>query len=622
KKVEGENLRVEADIFADGHDHVRGRVLYRHDTEKNWQHVPMHPMYNDRWFAEFQLPKTGFYRYTVIGWVDHLLTWQEGFFKKYQDAQDMTVELLIGANFLEAMLPKAGKADQQELKKIITLLRNKKKYDIAVNFVMGREMHRFIEQYPDLDHATTYLRELKAYVDRTKAGFSSWYCFFPRSASQVEGRHGTFKDCEALLPRIAEMGFDVLYFPPIHPIGHTFRKGKNNTVNALPDDHGVPYAIGSKDGGHKEILKELGTLADFKHLVKEAAAHGLEIAMDFAIQCSPDHPYVKKHPQWFKWRPDGTVQYAENPPKKYQDILPVNFENDDWENLWNELKSILEYWCRQGVRIFRVDNPHTKSFNFWEWCIAEVQAKFPGTIFLSEAFTKPKVMKELAKLGYTQSYTYYTWRNSKQELVEYMNELTQSEMKDYYRPNFWPNTHDINPYLLQDGNENKFITRYFMAATLSSNYGIFGPVYELMYHEPFPGKEEYLNSEKYEVRHWDWSARNRLTNVITKVNAARKVNPALQTTNNIRFCETYNDNLLAYYKRAGDNHILCIVNLDPYGKQFGHVQTPLWELGISPGQDFTVYDILTGNSYTWNQEWNYVQLEPWDLPVHLFRIEV
>ena len=360
----------------------------------------------------------------------------------------MGVELLIGAEFLQAMLPKATKADQKQIKEFIKTLRDEKKYDIAINLVLDKELHHLIEQYPNLENATTYLRELKVYVDREKAGFSSWYCFFPRSASPIEGKHGTFKDCEALLPRIAEMGFDVLYFPPIHPIGDKFRKGKNNTVNALPGDDGVPYAIGSPDGGHKAVLKDLGTLADYKHLIKEAAAHGLEIAMDFAIQCSPDHPYVKDHPKWFKWRPDGTVQYAENPPKKYQDILPINFENDDWQNLWKELKSIIDYWCEQGVRIFRVDNPHTKSFNFWEWCIAEVQKKYPGTIFLSEAFTKPKVMKELAKLGYTQSYTYYVWRNSKQEIIEYMHELTQTEMKDYYRPNFWPNTHDINPYAL------------------------------------------------------------------------------------------------------------------------------------------------------------------------------
>ena len=622
KKTVGETLMVEADIFADGHDHVGGRVLYKHESEKEWLFVPMELINNDRWHASFNLPKTGFYQYKVAGWVDHTLTWHHGFLKKYQDGQQMSVELLIGANFLEAMLPSAGKPDQKLIKQDVALMRDESKYDLAINSVLSKDFHHFIDKYPNLEHATVSSRELKVYVDREKAGFSSWYCFFPRSASLTEGKHGTFKDCEVLLPRIAEMGFDVLYFPPVHPIGHNFRKGKNNTVNALPGDDGVPYAIGSEEGGHKDILKDLGTLSDFKHLIKEAASHGLEVAMDFAIQCSPDHPYVKQHPKWFKWRPDGTVQYAENPPKKYQDILPINFENDDWQNLWKELKSILDYWCEQGIRIFRVDNPHTKSFNFWEWCIAEVQKKYPGTIFLSEAFTKPKVMKELAKLGYTQSYTYYTWRNSKHELIEYITELTQSDMKDYFRPNFWPNTHDINPYSLQSGVESSFIARYFMAATLSSNYGIFGPVYELMYHDAFPGKEEYLNSEKYEVRHWNWGKRNKLTDVITKVNAARKSNLALQTTNNIRFCEIHNDMLMAYYKRSGDNHILCVVNLDPYTPQSGHVQTPLYELGIPPGQDFNVYDILTGRDYTWNQEWNYIALNPWEMPVHLFKIEV
>jgi len=622
KKVPGETIKVEADIFADGHDHLGARLLYKHESEKKWSFAPMQMFSNDRWSASFEVPKTGFYHYTVTGWVDHASTWHHGFLKKYQDGQHLNVELLIGADLLQWMIPAANKADQKKISALVALLRDDKKYEQAVNAVLAKEMHHLIEQYPNLEYATTYSRELKVYVDREKAGFSSWYCFFPRSASRVEGKHGTFKDCEALLPRVAEMGFDVLYFPPIHPIGFNFRKGKNNTVNALPGDDGVPYAIGSAEGGHKAILKDLGTLADFKHLIKVAASHGLEIAMDFAIQCSPDHPYVKEHPKWFKWRPDGTVQYAENPPKKYQDILPINFENDDWQGLWNELKSILDYWCEQGIRIFRVDNPHTKSFNFWEWCIAEVQKKYPGTIFLSEAFTKPKVMKELAKLGYTQSYTYYVWRNSKQELIEYMTELTQTEMKDYLRPNFWPNTHDINPYALQGGIESSFIARYFMAATLSSNYGIFGPVYELMYHEPYPGKEEYLNSEKYEVRYWDWEKRNKLTDVITKVNAARKVNPALQDTYNISFCEVHNEALLAYYKKSGDNHILCVVNLDPFNKQGGHVRIPLFEIGIFPGEDFTVFDILTNRSYRWNNEWNYIELNPWELPVHLFRIEV
>jgi starch synthase (maltosyl-transferring) len=622
KKVPGEIIKVEADVFADGHDHLGARLLYRHETEMQWAWTQMEMFNNDRWTASFEVVKTGFYYYTVTGWVDHADTWHHGFVKKFQDGQRLNVELLIGAEFLKWMLSVSNASDAKGIREMIAILRDPAKYEHGVNLVLSREMHHYIESYPNLGNATTYSTELKVYVDRDKASFSSWYCFFPRSASRVEGQHGTFKDCEALLPRIAEMGFDVLYFPPIHPIGFNFRKGKNNTTDALPGDDGVPYAIGSPEGGHKVILDKLGSLEDFKHLVSAAADHGLEIALDFAIQCSPDHPYVKEHPKWFKWRPDGTVQYAENPPKKYQDILPVNFENDDWKNLWEELRSILDYWCAQGIRIFRVDNPHTKSFGFWEWCIAEIQKKYPGTLFLSEAFTKPKVMKELAKLGYTQSYTYYVWRNLKQELITYMTELTQSEMKDYFRPNFWPNTHDINPYPLQSGIESSFIARYFMAATLSSNYGIFGPVYELMYHDAYPGKEEYLNSEKYEVRHWDWERRNKLTDVITKVNAARKVNAALQSTNNITFCEINNEAILAYYKKTGNSHILCIVNLDPYNKQSGHVQIPLKELGIYPGAGFTVYDLLTNRSFHWNNEWNYVELSPWEMPAHLFRIDV
>jgi starch synthase (maltosyl-transferring) len=622
KNIIGETVTVEADIFADGHDVLRGRVLFRHETETDLGFNEMQFISNDRWTGSFQTTKTGFYYYSISGWIDHALTWHHGFVKKYEDSQNLTVELLIGANFLEEMLPQASKTDIASIKKMVKLFRDPKKYADAVQQALGNEIKDYIKAYPNTENASTYSKELKVYTERIAAGFSSWYSFFPRSAARKEGKHGTFKDCEALLPRIAELGFDVLYFPPIHPIGFNFRKGKNNAVNALPGDDGVPYAIGSEAGGHKAVLKDLGTLADFKRLIKKSAEHGLEVALDFAIQCSPDHPYVKEHPKWFTWRPDGTVQYAENPPKKYQDILPVNFENDDWKDLWEELKSILDYWCEQGVRIFRVDNPHTKSFHFWEWCIAEVQKKYPGTIFLSEAFTKPKVMKELAKLGYTQSYTYYVWRTSKHELIEYMTELTQTEMKDYFRPNFWPNTHDINPYMLQGGNEAAFISRYFMAATLSSNYGIFGPSYELMYHDPYPGKEEYLNSEKYEVRYWDWEKRNKLTDVITRVNAARKTNPALQSTNNITFCDIANDNVIAYYKKTGNNHILCVVNIDPNSRQGGFVKVPLAELGINNGTPFKVFDILTGIYYSWSSEWNYIELDPWNMPMHLFCIEL
>lgn len=621
KRVAGQTVEVEADVFGDGHDLVRARILYRREDDKDWQFTEMSLINNDRFTASFTVPVMGYYLYTVTGWLDHALTWHHGFVKKYEDGQDMTVELLIGANFLEQMITRASKTDAKAIRQLVKMFRDKKLYTTAVDQVLAEDILKYIHNYPDLSNATTYSRDLKVYVERAAAGFSSWYSFFPRSAAREAGKHGTFKDCEALLPRIAELGFDVLYFPPIHPIGYKFRKGKNNTVNAQPGDDGVPYAIGSEEGGHKAVLKDLGTLEDFKHLVKKAAQHGLEVAMDFAIQCSPDHPYVKEHPQWFVWRPDGTVQYAENPPKKYQDILPINFENEDWQSLWEELKSILFYWCDQGIRIFRVDNPHTKSFNFWEWCIAEVQRVYPGTIFLSEAFTKPKVMKQLAKLGYTQSYTYYAWRNSKHELIEYMTELTQTEMKDYFRPNFWPNTHDINPYSLQSGNEAAFITRFFMAATLSSNYGIFGPVYELMYHEPYPGKEEYMHSEKYEVRYWDWEQRNKLTSVISRVNAARKTNPALHVTNNIHFCEINNDAIIAYYKESHDNRLLCVVNIDPYNRQSGFVKMPLHKMGLHEGDQISMFDIITGQYYTWSTEWNFVELDPYNMPMHMFRIE-
>ncbi|MEZ4800443.1 MAG: hypothetical protein R2809_11875 [Flavobacteriales bacterium] len=417
------------------------------------------------------------------------------------------------------------------------------------------------------------------------------------------------------------MGFDVVYFPPIHPIGHVFRKGKNNSLNAGPDEPGCPYATGSEDGGHKEILSELGTLQDFKRLIKKTSELDMEVAMDFAIQCSLDHPYVKKHPQWFKWRPDGTVQYAENPPKKYQDVLPLDFENEDWQNMWHELKGILEYWIAQGIKIFRVDNPHTKSFIFWQWCIAEINKKNPEVIFLSEAFTRPRIMENLAKKGFHQSYTYFTWRNNKHELMQYMNELTQSPMKEYFRPNFWPNTHDINPYITQNAHEPQYILRLFLAATLSANYGIFGPSYELMAHAAIPGKEEYLNSEKYEVRHWDWNHRNKLMHVISSINKIRNENVAMQFTNNYTECHVENEHMMAWLKVYNDNKILCIANLDAYNKQSATVHIPLDKIGKFEGQGFSVHDLVTGEKYNWNGSRNYVELDPYRLPFHIFRIE-
>ena len=430
-------------------------------------------------------------------------------------------------------------------------------------------------------------------------------------------------DVEALLPRIAHLGFDVLYLPPIHPIGHSHRKGKNNSTTALESDPGSPWAIGNEKGGHKSIDPDLGTFDDFASLIEAAEKHGIEIALDMAFQCSPDHPYVKENPQWFKWRPDGSVQYAENPPKKYQDVLPFNFETGDWKNLWKELKSIFEFWIDKGVRIFRVDNPHTKPFPFWEWMMKELKSRNEDIIYLAEAFTRPRIMQRLGRLTFTQSYTYYTWRNNKWEIKDYVEELTQTEMKEYFRPNFWPNTPDINPWKLQSPNEAAYMMQLFMAATLSSNYGVYGPVYEFMEATPVPGKEEYLNSEKYEIRHWDWERETRITELMRDINVIRRNNKALQGTNNIEFCETQNDQLLAYYKwdDSESNRLLMVVNLDKDHPQSGLVRLPLERLGGAHGDKFVMLDLMTGNQYVWESEWNFVLLDPAHYPFHLFRIE-
>jgi starch synthase (maltosyl-transferring) len=461
-------------------------------------------------------------------------------------------------------------------------------------------------------------------VERKKALFSSWYEFFPRSTAQEPGVHGTFKDSERILPRIARMGFDIVYLPPIHPIGRSFRKGRNNSVTSQPGEPGSPWAIGASEGGHKAINPDLGTMEDFVAFVRKANETGIEIAIDIALQCAPDHPYVKDHPQWFKWRPDGTVQYAENPPKKYQDVLPINFETDDWENLWHELKSIFDFWIGKGVTVFRVDNPHTKPFAFWEWLIREVREEHPEIIFLSEAFTRPRIMERLAKIGFNQSYTYFTWRNTQYELIKYLTELTKTEQREYFRPNFWPNTPDILPEILQNGGEPAFITRVVMAATLSSNYGLYGPVYEFGINTPTAlGKEEYLDSEKYEVKLWDWNRETKVSRIITLINQIRKENPALQTTWNIQFGETDNQQLLCYAKvdESGTNRMLMVVNLDPHHVQAGWIKVPIQFLRILPGNAYVVNDLLSGNRYNWHHEWNYVELNPGNLPVHVFRVE-
>ena len=645
KAIIGDMIPVEADIVVDGHDVLAARLLYRHGNEKNWQEVSMTLLGNDRWAGTFPVDKLGRYHYTIEAWVDHPASWQHEIELKVAGGQHIISELLAGALLVDGLAhraaggPSANAPDAAALLGAAALFRqgaeltNDGAYHRAVELAESEQFLAWAQQYPERQHASRYAHELSVEVDRAAAGFSTWYCLFPRSASRemgpgnpaLRGRtvpvHGTFGDVEKLLPRIAGMGFDVLYLPPIHPIGTAHRKGKNNSVTCLLGEPGVPYGIGSAEGGHDAIHAELGTVEDFKHLIAEAKTFGIEVAMDLAIQCSPDHPWATQHPEWFKKRPDGTIQYAENPPKKYQDIYPVYFETDDWQNLWLELKRVLLVWADWGVRIVRVDNPHTKPFGFWEWVIAEVKKHHPDMLFLSEAFTKPKVMQQLAKVGFAHSYTYYTWRNTKAELQQYMTELTAGEMKHYFRPNFWPTTHDINPGVLQSGHEPQFLIRYFLAATLSANYGIYGPSFELMEHVPVPNKEEFLNSEKYEIRHWDWERTNKLTYLISLTNRIRRENKALQQTNNLTFCPIEDEYLMAYLKTTSDNRLLMVVNMDAYNRRAGVVQVPIWQLGISPDQPYTVHDLLTGNRYTWQGERNFVELDPYIMPMHLFRIE-
>lgn len=622
KRIVGQRVTVTANVFADGHDVVECEVLYKHEKEKKWQSIRMKPTGNDEWIAQFKVEKQGFYSYFVQGWVDYALNWQHGTERKIKDNQYVKSELLEGAEYCEAILKEVSKEEQTFLKNAIGAFQDEKRYDEAIAIALSERLHHIFAAHPTrllLNQSA----ELRIYVDRKKALFSTWYEFFPRSSSAEPGKHGTFKDCERLLPRIAAMGFDTLYFPPIHPIGEINRKGKNNSTTAQEGDVGSPWGIGSQFGGHKDIHPDLGTLEDFKNLVKKAKEHNIEIAMDYALQAAPDHPYVKEHPQWFKWRPDGTVQYAENPPKKYQDIQPIYFETQDWKNLWKELLSITLFWIETcDIQIFRVDNPHTKPFYFWGWLINEVKKKHPDVLFLSEAFTRPKIMHELAKQGFTQSYTYFTWRNSKKELIEYVEELTKTDQKEFYRPNFWPNTPDINPYALQSGNESVYLHKYFLAATLSSNLGIYGPVYEYLVHQAIPGKEEYLNSEKYEVYHWDWNIQNKMTMLITRINKIRHEQPSLQQTNNIVFCATDNDQVLAYYKYDDDkqDETLMICSIDPFYEKQAWIQLPLAHLGIHQNQPIRVTDLITGNSYIWDKEWNYVSLHP-ALPFHLFKIQ-
>lgn len=621
KRTVGEKVVVEADVFTDGHDAISCVLRYRPEKAADWREAPMTPLVNDRWRAEFVVTELGRYQYTVQGWVDRFKSWSRDLTKRVNASQDVTIDLLIGAELTEAAAQRALEEDAAKLLAYTAALRSGGVAGIGQ--ALSAELAELMVRYDDRRFAHTYPTELPIVVDAPVARFSAWYELFPRSCSPEPGYHGTFKDCEARLPYVASMNFDILYLPPIHPIGRLHRKGKNNSTVATPDDPGSPWAIGAAEGGHKSINPDLGTLEDFRSLVAKAGEYGLKIALDIAFQCAPDHPYVKEHPQWFRQRPDGTVQYAENPPKKYQDIYPFDFETEDWPALWEELKSVILFWVEQGVRVFRVDNPHTKPFRFWEWLISGVKKDYPETIFLSEAFTRPKVMYQLAKLGFTQSYNYFPWRNTAWELTQFMTELTQTEVREYFRPNLWPNTPDILPQYLQYSGRPGFITRFALAATLGASYGIYGPAFELLDHQPLHiGGEEYLNSEKYEIRQWDLQNSESLRELIGVVNHIRRDNPALHSNNNLRFHATSNDQLICYSKMTDDlsNIMVMVVNLDPHYTQSGFVELPLETFGLDAQRSYQVHELITGNRYLWHSSRNYVELNPHILPVHIFRL--
>ncbi|MGA7733323.1 MAG: alpha-1,4-glucan--maltose-1-phosphate maltosyltransferase [Chloroflexia bacterium] len=620
KRTVGERVVVEADVFTDGHEAVSCELRYR-QASGDWINVPFEALVNDRWRAQFHVTHIGRYEYTIRGWLDHFKHWSRSLVKRLEANQDVSDDLIIGTEYIEDALTRAEGADRDRLQSFLETIRAGG--TVGVMAALSEELAGLMYRFADRDSGTTYDRVLGVTVDPIRARYSAWYEFFPRSCWEEDCTHGTFAHCEQRLPYIAGLGFDVIYLPPIHPIGNTKRKGKNNNVVAQPDEVGSPWAIGSEEGGHKEINPLLGTLDDFKRFLQKANGYGIEIALDIAFQCSPDHPYVKEHPEWFKKRPDGTIQYAENPPKKYEDIYPFDFETPQWRELWAELRSVIEYWVRQGVKIFRVDNPHTKSLRFWDWCINSLKEEYPELIFLAEAFTRPKVMYFLAKIGFTQSYNYFPWRNTRHELTEYLTELTTTDVKEFFRPNLWPNTPDILPEILQVGGRPAFISRFVLAATLGASYGIYGPAYELAVNTPMaPGKEEYLDSEKYEIKRWHVNDPDSLAPLISRVNQIRRENPALHSNEHLRFHPTSNDRLIAYTKSNDtmSNLLLMVVNIDPAWTQSGQVEMPLEELGIDPQHPFEVHELLTDTRYLWSGRRNYVELNPHTVPAQIFRL--
>jgi starch synthase (maltosyl-transferring) len=622
KRTAGDQVRIEADAFTDGHDAIAVVLQARRGGSGEWTEIPMQALVNDRWFGTFRVSELGPYEFKVQGWVDHFETWRRDLLKRIAAETDAAVDYLIGADLVDAAAQRATASDHIWLQERARVLRSKRAPAALRIHATDPMLHELALRYPDKSLASES-DPLRIVVDPVRARFSSWYEFFPRSTAAEAGQHGTFADCEKRLEYAADMGFNVVYLPPIHPIGRSFRKGHNNSPEAQVGDHGSPWAIGAAEGGHKSILSDLGTVDDFKRFVAKAKRLKLDVALDIAFQAAPDHPYVRAHEAWFRMRPDGTIQYAENPPKKYQDIYPFDFESEDWAGMWEELKSVFLYWIGLGITIFRVDNPHTKAFPFWEWVIAEIKSAHPQVFFLAEAFTRPKIMCRLAKIGFGQSYTYFPWRNGKQEITAYLTELTQTPVREFFRPNQWPNTPDILTEFLQMGGKPAFSIRMLLAATLGANYGIYGPAFELMEYQPVRhGSEEYLDSEKYEIRHWTLDQPESLRPLITRVNQVRNSNPALQNDWSLRFHFCENEQIICYTKESDDrsNLLLTIVNLDPHHTQSGMVTLPLHELEIPEDRGFEAEDLLSGERYLWQGARNYVELNPAQRSGHILKI--
>ncbi len=624
KAVAGQPFAIEADVFCDGHDSIDAAVLIRRADETVWQEVPMAFLGNDRWRGTATAADNARYVYTVIAWRDLFASWRDEVTKKHAAGVDIALELTEARNLLVHTLEesdRASAADRKRLKALVAEIDATDGKAERLDLLLSAATIDLMRSAGIRTNLSRYARELPLTVDRKAAAFSAWYELFPRSMSDDPARHGTFDDVIAKLPYVRDMGFDVLYFPPIHPIGTAFRKGRNNTLTPAPDDPGSPYAIGSQDGGHDAIHSELGSFDDFARLIAAARDHGLEIALDFAIQCSPDHPWIKQHPEWFDWRPDGTIKYAENPPKKYQDIVNVHFYRDAFPSVWYALRDIVLFWADHGVRIFRVDNPHTKPFPFWEWMIRDVQDKHPDVIFLAEAFTRPKVMRRLAKIGFTQSYSYFTWRNTKAELTEYLTELTTSDSRHYMRPNFFVNTPDINPPYLQTSGRPGFRVRAVLAAGLGGNYGVYSG-FELCEAAPIPGREEYLDSEKYEIKAWDWNSPANIRADIALMNRLRREHPALQDFTNLTFHNAGNDNIL-YFARstpAKDDFLLFAVNLDPHNGQGADFEIPLWEFGLPDEAAIDGENLVTGERFVWYGKNQQMWLDPNQYPYLIWRL--